>query len=175
MRSGWLIVGLAGGSMLLAAMLALNNGTAANGSDPPPTTSAPARTTSEPVATSTRAQALQSVLPDGSAVVRVQHVRSGAADYESLDASGPAGAYEVTIYNTFSRTELDESGFKQSLVPGGVVWLGEDATSASIYFLSSRGNGLRIAHRAADGRHASISSLEEIAQRLAPLVAEATP
>lgn len=171
-RSRWLIVGLAGGLTSLAAILA---GNAANGSDPPPTTRAPAGPASKAVALSTRAQALESVLPEGSAVARVQQVQSGAADYELIDASGPAGGYEVTVYNTFSRTELDESGFKQWLVPGGVVWLGEDASSSSIYFLSSSGNGLRIAHRAADGRHASISSLEEIAQRLAPLVARSTP
>lgn len=156
-------------------MLALSNGNTAVGSGSPPTTSTPAGSASEPVAPSPRTQALESVLPEGSAVVRVRQVKSGAADYEQLEAAGPAGNYDVTIYNAFSRAELDGSGLRQSVVPGGVVWVGEDAASASIYFLSSGGNGLRIAHRGAGGQHAQIPSLEDIAQRLAPLVADATP
>jgi len=102
-------------------------------------------------------------------------VRSGSADYELLEADGPAGAYDVTIYNVFARAELEDSGLQQAEVPGGTVWLGEDPTSASIYFLSSGERGLRIAHRAATGPRASIATLEDLVQRLAPLVDEASP
>ncbi len=102
-------------------------------------------------------------------------MRSGPADYELLEADGPAGAYDVTIYNVFARAELEDSGLKQAAVPGGTVWLGEDPTSASIYFLSSGERGLHIAHRAATGPRASIATLEDLVQRLAPLVDEASP
>ncbi len=156
--------------MGLAGLVGLSGTTNAASSAPPPTTSLPAGTSSQLVETP-RVRAVESVLPPGSKVRDVRLVQSGGANYELLHVDGPAGTYEVTIYNNFARAELEGSGLKESVVPGGVVWLGEDATAASIYFLSSGGNGLRIAHRVTAGPAASIPTLEDVAQRLAPLVA----
>lgn len=170
-RGRAVLVVLAGGFVGVAALVGFSGTTNATSSAPPPTTASLAGTSPQPVAETPRVRAVESVLPPGSKVRDVRLVQSGGADYELLDVDGPAGTYEVTIYNNFARAELEGSGLKESVVPGGVVWLGEDATAASIYFQSSAGNGLRIAHRVAAGPAASIPILQDVAQRLAPLVA----
>lgn len=170
------LVAAAAGGISLATFVGLSSGSIAGSSSSPPTTSGPAiavAPTSESAAPTVSGRAVAGALPAGTAVRGTRVVKAGSADYEQVDADGVDGAYEVTVYNRFDPGELDGSGMKRSALPGGVIWIGSDgAESASIYFLSSDGVGLRIGHRPAAGRATSIPHLQDMAQRLASLVAQ---
>ena len=162
-----------GGSLSLVALSGLTSGRDARTAAPGPTTSAPAGAVLQAEGSPT-ARAVARVLPPGHRVRASQVVRSGGADYERVEADGPDGAFDVTVYDRFDRSELAGAGLARSTVPGGVVWVGsEGPSSRSIYFLSSTGEGMRIGHTVRAGGASSIAGLEALALRLAPLVRNA--
>ena len=167
-----LVAVVAGGSIAVGTLIGLTNEDLAGGSSTPPTTRGPAGGVSEPGTTSPTALAVAEVLPAGSEVRSARAVKAGAADYEQVEAEGVAGAFEVTVYNKFDPSEFDGFGLKATMLADGTVWTesGSRERSATIYFLSSGGVGLRIAHHAAPGQTTSAASLEGMAKRLAPLV-----
>ncbi len=170
-RKAVLLASLAGGSLSLAAVAGLGGSGVADGAGPGPTTSVPVAGASQPLPTSPRSLAVAAVLAPGSTVRSTRSTTSASADYEQVDADGPSGNYQVTIYNRFEASELDGAALKRSVVPGGLVWIGaEGGPSTSIYFLSSDGVGLRIGHNVAKGKAASVPSLQGMAQRLLPLM-----
>ena len=103
---------------------------------------------------------MEGVRPAGSDVKSARAVKNGAADDEQVDADGADGAFEVTVYNQFVPAELTASAWSAPRCPT-MAWRdsGSGERLATIYFLSSRGVGLRIAHRAASGRTTSAASL----------------
>lgn len=163
---------LAAGLISLTAFIGSTDEHLATGSSVPPTTASPAGAESKSGATSPASLAVADVLPAGTAVRSTRAVRFGAADHEQVDADGAEGTFEVTIYNRFDPTELDGFGLSRTTRSDSVVWT-ESAPvgpSATIYFLSSAGVGLRISHNAASGRTTSVTGLQAMARRLAPLV-----
>ncbi len=90
------------------------------------------------------------------------------ADYDIVDADGPSGSYSVQIYRVFDASELNEAGLERFDTTSGKVWIGAtDPDFTSVYFLSSTGVGLRLAHTPHGKKATSTASIVTLAEKMA--------
>ena len=144
---GWL---LSFGLVVVAATATLTVGASAAGSsDRPPTTVVAATGQPAIAADSAAAGALESAIDTvwpGSSISSITTVQDGIRDYvEAVGTLSDGSAFNLTVYSTFLRSELDGAGLQRIRMPIGTAWVGAtDADLTSVYFLGSDGIGLYV-------------------------------
>jgi hypothetical protein len=144
---GWL---LSFGLVVVAATATLTVGASAAGSsDRPPTTVVAATGQPAIAADSATASALESAINTiwpGSSISSITTVKDGTRDYvDAVGTLSDGSAFNLTVYRTFLRSELDGAGLQRIPMPIGTAWVGvTDADLTSVYFLGSDGSGLYI-------------------------------